>query len=118
MNEYFATQDSRPTPYIADGLRKYSASGNPRYIIQDTISRGEDKPVKVELTSDVQKTLDQTKEEMAASNPRKRKRKSVKKPKRYVKRKTAAKTKKRSFAKKKKSGKQVTVFSKNGRKKH
>jgi hypothetical protein len=127
MNTYFSSQSSRPTPYIPDGLRKYSGSDNPQYIIQDSTAahQPERAPVKVELTSDVQKTLEQTKEEMVApKRPVKRKRPATKKKpaaaakrRRVTSNKTKSGKKKRSFTKKKPTKKHITVFSKNGRKK-
>lgn len=72
MNTYFATQDSRPTPYATDGLRRYSGKDNPQYIIAHTKPQKENTAVKVQLTSDIKKVFDQTKEEMATVKKRKK----------------------------------------------
>jgi hypothetical protein len=129
MNTYFSTQNTRPTPYIADGLRRYSASDNPQYIIEGPASKqtGE----KVELTSDIQKTLQQAKEEMALDKKpavrkpavkRKRQAPQTNKRRKATSRKGGYKktnTKKKTpLAKKRTSKKHLSVFSiKNGGKK-
>ena len=77
MEAYFSTQENRPTPFVTDGLRRYSGADNPQYIIETPKTHKGTPPVKVELISDIKKTLDQTKEEMATV---KRKRKAAPKP--------------------------------------
>lgn len=68
---YYLTQDQRPSPFVADGIRRCSRQGkNPRFIIDEGRTEREEEiepSVKVELTSEIKKTLDQTHEDMAAA---------------------------------------------------
>ena len=101
MEAYFSTQDSRPTPFVTDGLRRYTGSDNPQYIIENPKTHKAIPRVKVELTSDIKKTFDQTKEEMTSV---KRKKKAQPKPqakrRKTTSNKAKAKPQKRSYSKK------------------
>lgn len=94
MDTYYSTQSQRPTPYITDGMRRYSGSDNPQYIIgESSYTKNEPKQIKFELTSDVQKTLEQTKAEMEAAGQvvkqvQTEKKKSAKRAKKTYKKKT------------------------------
>ena len=77
MEAYFSTQGSRPTPFLTDGLRRYSGADNPQYIIENSKVVKDLPKIKIELISDIKKTFDQTKEEMSTV---KRKRKTLTKP--------------------------------------
>jgi hypothetical protein len=105
MEAYFSTQDNRPTPFVTDGLRRYTGSDNPQYIIEKTKAHKPLPKVKVELTSDIKKTFDQTKEEMTSV---KRKKKAQAKPqakrRKTISNKAKAKPQKRSYSKKRPSG--------------
>ena len=125
MDTYYSTQQDRSTPFITDGLRRYSGTNNPQYIIEDTSTKRGPQPVKVELTSDIQKTIDQVKEEMVLTNSRatkkmnsKRKRSPAKKPpaKRRKVYKKITNQKKSYTIKKAPSKRRHTVFN-NGSKK-
>ena len=68
MNTYYTTQADRPTPFVTDGLRRYSGMNNPQYVIGTLSAKQDPKQVKVELTSNIKKTLEQAKEEMVMEN--------------------------------------------------
>ena len=107
METYFSTQPSRPTPFVTDGLRRYSGSDNPQYIIESPKVHKTLPRVKVELTSDIKKTFDQTKEELSTV---KRKKKAQTKPQAKRRKtnsnKAKAKPRKPSYSKKRSTSQQ------------
>jgi len=99
----------RTTSYVSDGLRRYPGRGNSFYHVDHNAhgNRPVSKDAKVELTSDVQKTMNQAKEELKKPGVKRKKSTGDKNSK---------KRKKRSYRKKEPSGKQRrSVFSNGSR---
>ena len=105
METYFSTQENRPTPFVNDGLRRYSGAGNPQYIIETPVRHKDHSAVKIELTSDIKKAFDQTKEEMVTvKRKRKAPSKGLAKRRKTSSNKPKSKPRKPSYSRKKPKG--------------